>query len=551
MKKSLALVLALVLVLSIALTACGPKEQPVAGGDKPAAAEPKVLRLAGTEPPNLDPQLGTDTVSIMVDNALLEGLVRVVDGKVTPGMAEKWEVSADGLTYTFHIRDAKWSDGQAVTAKDFEYSFLRLLDPATASEYAFQGYYIVNGEEYNTGKITNPAEVGVKATDEKTLEVKLKAPTKYFLALTGFLSFEPSRKDLVEKYKEGYAADADKAVYNGPFVLKEWAHDSSIVLEKNPNYWNKDAIKLDGVNITIVTDTKTVMNMYEAGDIDVATINKDNIEKYKAEGKANFTADGAEFYFQFNVKGRTPEVGKFLSNMNFIHAFGFAIDREAFVTQVLKNGSTPATRYILPLLQGVNGKFADEYPYEFYPAKADAAKAKEYLDAALKEIGTTADKIPAIEFLTDDSDAARINGEAIQDMLAKNLGIKIEIKQVQFKQRLELMQSHDYDLVMAGWGPDYDDPMTYADLWVTGGGHNNTGWSNAKYDELIAFAKTATDQKARADAMFESEKLLMEQGPIVPVYFRQIAYAKQDYVKDLVRNFIGADPDFVYSDIQK
>ena len=552
MKKSLALVLALVFVLSMALTACGPKTEPATGGDAAAPAEPKVLRmLATSEPPNLDPQLGTDTVSIMVDNALLEGLIRVHEGKVLPGMAETWDVSADGLTYTFHLRDAQWSDGQKVTAQDFEYSFLRLLDPATASEYAFQGYYIVNGEAFNTGKITDPTQVGVKALDEKTFEVKLVAPTKYFLALTGFLSFMPSRKDLVDQYKEGYAADASKAVYNGPFVLKDWQHDASLTLEKNPNYWNKEAINLDKVEMTIVTDSKTAINMYEAGDIDLVGIPKDFIPQYEAAGNANYYSQGSEFYFQFNVKGRTPEIGKFLSNKNFIHALGFAIDRQAFVDQVLKNGSTPAQRYILPLLMGDQDKFANEYPLEYYPASADVAKAKEFLDKALQELGTTADKIPTIEYLTDDSDVARTNGEAIQDMLAKNLGIKVEIKQVQFKQRLELMEAHDYDLVFAGWGPDYDDPMTYADLWVTGGGHNNTGWSNAKYDELIEFAKTSADGKARAQALAESEKLLLEEGPIVPIYFRNGVYAKQPYLKGIVRNFIGADPDFVFADIQK
>jgi oligopeptide transport system substrate-binding protein len=200
---------------------------------------------------------------------------------------------------------------------------------------------------------------------------------------------------------------------------------------------------------------------------------------------------------------------------------------------------------------GTDDKFANEYPLEYYPKSADAVKAKEFLDDALKEIGTTVDKIPAIEYLTDDSDVARINGEAIQDMISKNLGIKLEIKQVQFKQRLELMNAGDYDFVFAGWGPDYDDPMTYADLWVTGGGHNNTNWSNAEYDRLIALAKTTPNEKERAEAMFASEKILLEEGPIVPVYFRQIAYAKQDYLKRIVRNFIGADPDIVIAHIEK
>ncbi len=548
MKKSLALVLALVLILSVGLTACGSKDTAT---DPAAKGEPKVLRMAGTEPPNLDPQLGTDSVSIEIDNAILEGLIRVYDNEILPGMAETWDISEDGLTYTFHLRDAQWSDGTKVTAQDFEYSFLRLLNPITASEYAFQGYYIVNGEEYNTGKITDPTQVGIKALDEKTLEIKLHSPTKYFLALTGFLSFMPSRKDLVDQYKEAYAADADKAVYNGPFTLKEWQHDASIVLEKNANYWNKEKINLDRVEFTIVNDSKTIINMYEAGDIDLAGLSKDFIEKYEADGKANFFPTGSEWYFQINVKGKSPEVGKFLGNANFRKAIGFAIDRQAFCDAILKNGSTPAQRYVLPLLMGDKDTFANEYPYEFYPANADVAKAKEYLDKALTELGTTIDKVPAFELLTDDSDTARTHAEAEQDMLSKNLGIKIEVKQVQFKQRLELMQASDYDICSAGWGPDYNDPMTFMNLWVTGGGHNNINWTNAKYDELIAFSKTSPDSKARAEAMAEAEKILLDEAAIIPFYFRNGAYAMQPYVKNIVRNFIGADPDFVFVDIQK
>lgn len=548
MKKSLAFVLALIFLLSMALTACSPAQQPSTNQEK--QAEQKVLRLTDVEPPNLDPQIGTDQVSITIDNAILEGLVRIVDGKVHPGMAEKWKISEDGLTYTFYLRDALWSDGKKVTAYDFEYSYLRLLNPATASQYATQGYYILNGKEYNTGKVTEPALVGVKALDEKTFEVKLASPTKYFLALTGFLSFQPSRKDLVEQHKEGYAADADKAVYNGPFILKEWAHDSLIVLEKNPSYWNKEAIKLDRVEYVIITDNKTRVNMFETGDIDMTNLGRDFIEKYKAEGKAKFFADGSEWYFQVNHKGKTAETTKFLTNKNFKHALGYAIDRQIFCDSVLKNGSSPAQRYILPLLMGVEEKFAVEYPYEYYPKSADVAKAKELLDAALKEIGTTSDKMPTFEYLTDDTDIARVNAEAIQDMLFKNIGVKIEIKTVQFKQRIELMDASDYDIVSAGWGPDYDDPMTYMDLWVSDNAHNTTNWSSPRYDELIAFAKTSPDATARAEAMFEAEKILLEEGTIIPIYFRNSAYALNPKVKGIIRNFLGADTDFVFADIE-
>ena len=554
MKKSLVLMLAMVLVLSLALSACGPKQ----GSETPTtpdpvqSAEPKVLRIADVEPPNLDPQLGTDVVSITMDNALLEGLVRIVNGgEVIEGMAKSWDISEDGMKYTFHLRDANWSDGKPVTAHDFEYSFKRLLDPNLASEYAFQGYYILNGEAYNTGAITDPNEVGVKALNDKTLEVTLGMPCTYFLSLMGFLSFMPSRQDIVEQHGEGFASEPEKMVYNGPFLLTEWNHDANMVLEKNPGYWNKDAIKLDKVEVTIVVDNQTAVNMYEAGEIDMVGLSRDFIEKYKQAGTAKYYNDGAHFYFQFNLKGKSNKTAKFLGNANFRKALGFAVDRQSFVDSVLKNGSQPAQRFVLPLLRGLNDTYAKEYPLEFYPATADAEKAKELLNKALEEIGTTADKIPAIEYLTDDSDVARINAEAIQDMISKNLGVKLDIKQVQFKQRIELTNKMDFDIVFSGWGPDYDDPMTYMDLWVTGGGHNHTHWSNKFYDEAIAFAKSSSDAKARLDRMFEAEKVLMEEAPIVPIFFRRRAYTHQPYVVNVVRNFLGADPDFVFADIQK
>lgn len=549
MKRKKVLVIALFFTLGILLAACTGVS--TTGSIKPTATDPKALRLVGTEPPNLDPQLSTDQVSISINNAVLEGLTRVYDGKILPGMADKWDVSSDGLTYTFHLRDAKWSDGKPVTAQDFEYSFKRLLDPNTAAEYAYQGYYILNGENFNTGKIKDAGEIGVKALDDKTLEVKLAMPCKYFLSLMSFLCYLPSRQDLVTQHKDAFASAPEKMAFNGPFILKEWNHDQNLTLEKNPNYWNKDAIKLDTVEFTVVQDSKTSMNLYEAGDIDMVAIAPDFVNKYKAEGKANFFLSGSVFYFEFNTKGRTPEIGKFLGNANFRKAIAYAFDRQAFCDAVLKNGSIPATRYMLPLMSGVEKKFTEEYPLNVYPAAADMAKAKEYLNKALAELGTTIDKVPAIEYLTDDSDTARIQAEAIQDMMTKALGIKLDIKQVQFKLRLELMKNSDYDIVAAGWGPDYDDPMTYLDLWITKGGLNGTGWGNSRYDELIKFAKNSNDPKARADAMFEAEKVLLEESPIVPLFFRQTAYAIQPYVKGMIRNFTGADPDFVFVDIEK
>ncbi len=552
MKKTLALVLVVVLLLSLGLTACKKQEEPTTGTEPTpteVAQGPKVLRVASDEPPALDPQIGTDAVSIRLNNLLLEGLVRIHDGKIQPGMAEKWEISEDGLTYTFHLRDAKWSDGKPVTAQDFEYSWRRLVDPKTASEYAFQGYYIKNGEEINTGAITDLTQLGVKAVNEKTFVVELHTPCAYFLSLAGFLSFLPSRQDKVEEFGEAYGTEIEKFVTNGPFKLVEWKHDDKHAVEKNPEYWNATAIKLDRIEFTVVVEAATVINMYEAGDIDMCGLTGDFIAKYKAEGKSKSYTDGAEFYLEVNTKGKTAATGKVLGNHDFRLALGFAIDRQALITAVLKNDSLPALRFVPGNLMGVKDRFTNEHPYAFWPANADVAKAKEHLDKALAALGTTVDKLPTIELLNYEGDSSRIFGEALQDMWLKNLGVKVEMKQVQFKEKLQLATDKDYDLNFAGWGPDYDDAMTFVDLFVTDGGHNNTSWGDKKFDELILGAKKEADQVKRGQMMAEAEKILVEAAPILPIYLRYRNYTQADYVTGVVRNSIGADPDFVYADI--
>lgn len=552
MKKVLALVLVVALVLSFGLTACKKTETTETNPEvTQAPAEPKILRVLDDEPPVLDPQIGTDSVSIRLNNLILEGLVRVHGGKITPGMAESWDISQDGLTYTFKLRDAKWNDGKPVTAYDYEYSWLRLLDPATASEYAFQGYYLLNGEEFNTGKITDKTQVGVKAVDEKTLVATLKAPCTYFLSLVGFLSFMPSREDKVTELGEAYGTDPDKMVYNGPFLLVEWNHDADFKIQKNQDYWNKDAVKLDEIQYTIVVDTATAVNMYEAGDVDMVGLSGDHYIRYKEMGKALTYSDGAEFYLEVNTKGKTAETGKWLANNNFRLALGHAIDRQALITAVFKNDSLPATRFVTPDLMGVKEKFQKEHPYNFYSPGADMAKAKEYLDKALAELGTTIDKAPTFNLLNYESDSARLFAEAIADMWLKNLGIKVEQQQVQFKQKLQMATDGDFDINYAGWGPDYDDAMTFVDLFVTDGGHNNTGWSNAKFDELVLGAKVEADAVKRGQMMAEAEKIVVEGAPVIPIYWRLRNWTKQDYVQNVVRSAIGADPDFVYADIVK
>lgn len=536
-----------VLMLGTMLTGCGPKEQQAAAPQnnaEQAAEAQKTLTFTLISVPSIDPQLANSIASANVIKGFSEGLVRVFEGKVKPGMAEKWDVSEDGKTYTFHLRDAKWSDGSTITAKDFEYAFIRLLDPKNASPYSFAGYVIQNAYEFNSGKITDPAQVGVKAIDDKTLEIKLVNPTSYFVSTLDLVCFYPAKKESVEKYGADYAAAADKILSNGPFIIKDWKHEQEIVLEKNPDYWDKDSIKLDTVKILLVSDVSTVLGMYENGEIDFCDVPMALLDNYMAEGKAKVYMSGADDWMRINFK-RTEK--PWLQNLNFRKALNYAIDREAYVKMATKGLYFPATRLVLPIMAGVNGYYCDEYPINIYPTKADTAKAKEYLDKAMKELGISDPKKIAVEYTISDDETTKLMAEVLQDQVTKNLGITFDIKMVTFKQKLENDTKGDFDLIYNGWGPDYDDPMTYMELWESTNSQNGGKYSNPEYDKLIAAARLETDKAKRMEMFRKAETILLEDAGFVPLQFRQRAWLCKDNLKNLARFFIGADTDYVYA----
>lgn len=553
MKRTLTICLALLLTLGIVLSGCsgnnGAQQQP-ANGEQTTGEKIVKLGALDAEPPNIDPQIGTDLASFFIGGHIMEGLVRVYDGKVQPGMAEKWEVSPDALTYTFHLRDAQWSDGVPVKAQDFYYSIMRLLDPKTAAGYAeVMGFYIKNAEKYYKGEITDKSQVGVKVVDDKTLEITLESPTGYFIRLLGLMCFLPVREDIVAKYGEAFAAEPDKMVYNGPFILKEWKHEEEVVLEKNPNYWDKDNIKMDRIELPIITDLNTAQNMYDAGEIlSTSNVPEELFDSYIQSGKAKMSLNGGLYWLQFNYSSK--DKGKILSNVNFRKAVSYAIDRDALVSAVVKRGKS-ANRYVPDNIMGLNDKFDSENPLDVLPTKADPAKAKEYFDKALAELNMTADNFPTIKLLGSDTAAARKFCEAVQDMLLKNLGVKLELVNVPAKQRLQAVNDRDYEMAYANWFPDYDDPMTYLDIWITKGGFNRSDYSNPAFDALIKDAKTTTDEKVRQQKMAEAEKVLLEDMVVVPAYWGANASAVSDKLVNYTRSLVGADPDLTYLDIKE
>ncbi|RLQ00104.1 peptide ABC transporter substrate-binding protein [Geobacillus stearothermophilus] len=541
MKKRFSFFLVLLLALSTFLAACGGGKdnnnaQGGQGGEKPAEKKEQVLNLLESqEIPSLDSALATDQVSFIVLNNVMEGLYRLgKDNKPVPGIAESYEVSQDGKTYTFKLRkDAKWSNGDPVTAHDFEFAWKRVLDPKTKSEYAYIMYDIKNAEEANTGKVPLD-QVGVKALDDYTLKVELKNPVPYFVGLTAFGTFMPQNEKFVKAQGDKYGLEANTTLYNGPFVLSEWKHEQGWVYTKNPNYWDKDNVKLEKVNVKVVKDTATAVNLYETKQADRVGLTAEFVDKYKNDKNFHTKLDPSLYWLRMNTK-KEP-----LNNVNARKAIAMAIDTQAMVDTLLNNGSIPA-KFTVPkdFVTGPDGKDFRDVNGDLVNYNPD--EAKKLWEQAKKELGK--DKF-TLELLNYDTDNAKKIGEYVKAQLEQNLpGLTVNIKQQPFAQKLKLESNMQYDLSFSGWGPDYQDPMTFLQLWTSTSPHNQTGWSNAEYDKLIKDAQTtlANDQQARWDAMLKAEKIVFEGMPIAPLYQRGAAYLQREYVKDFVTHTFGAD----------
>jgi len=540
-KKIVIIGLVLLMALSAVLAGCGGSASNSAsnsGNDK------QVLNLnLIQEPPTLDPQKATDVVSIDILTEVLDGLTRYdKDGKIKPGsgLAKSWDISNDGLTYTFHLRDAKWSDGNPITAQDFEYAWKRALDPNTASQYAYQLFYIKGAEEYNSGK-GSADQVAVKTLDDKTLQVTLKAPTPQFLGLTSFVTYLPLEKSIYEKYGDKVGTDPDKLVYSGPFVISQWNHEQSITLKKNKDYWDSSSVKLQTVNFSMIKDNNTLVQNYDNNTLDSIFVPGDYIDKYKNSSEYSDKALATNWYVQFNTKSPV------FKNADIRKAFTLAIDRKTFVEQVTKDGSIPAEAVVPPGVPGYNGDFRKEAG-ETYFKDNDVAQAKELLKKGMSELGIS--KLPTITLLGDDTDNAKKYDQALQQMWKQNLGVNVQIQNVAFKVRLDMMDKGNYDMVFAGWGADYNDPLTFLDMWETNNGNNSAFYSNPEYDKLIDEAKVNGDLKSRNDQLIQAEKILMNDMPIGPVYFQARPFVVKPYVKDLYFPTFGSDWEFKWAYIQ-
>lgn len=547
-----------VLTLSLLLAGCG-------GGSTPAAPDAEqVLRLnLGEEPPSLDPQRARDALSFDVLNATQEGLVRLGEhGRLEKGsgLAADWSVSADGTRYTFTLKEGLlWSDGEPITAHDFVYAWRRALDPRTAAPYAYQLYYLKGG--FAANNLTLPPgypedaaakaeadaaiaaaldEVGVWAGDDRTLEVELAAPTPYFVSLTAFATYLPVRADLVEKYGDRFGSAPDRNAYSGPFVISSWQHEASLRLARNERYWDAGTVQLDGVHFVMVKDANTFINMYEAGELDATGIPGDFIPAYKDKGLKT-RPDAVTFYLEFNT---TDSV---LQNAKVRRALALALDREGFVDNVIRDGSLPATGLVPPAMPGLERPFRAEVG-DLLPARPQLDEARVLLDEGLRELGHSGPL--RLTLLGGDSPTATKFAQAVQAFWQQNLGIQVDLESVAFMVGLDRIARGEFQINFGGWGADYNDPMTFLDLFVTDGGNNNSRFSNAEFDRLIEVAKFSGDQAERMAAMAAAETILMQEMPVAPLFFRAASYVEKPYVQGIIRHGVGAGTELKWAHIK-
>ncbi len=491
------------------------------------AGKANVLNMGnGDEPRDLDPHAVTGTPEYHIVMNLFEPLVEKdpKNLKPIPGVAESWTISPDGKTYTFKLRkNAKWSNGDPVTAEDFIYSLTRLLEPKTASEYAYQGHYVVGGKEYNKGTLTDVSKLGVKAVDPHTLEYRLVNPVPFFLTLLAHHSFFPIHRKTVEKFGARWTRP-ENMVGNGAFILTKWEVNKVISMKPNPKYWDRKSVKLEEANILPIQKEETEERMYRAGQVDVTlSVPSQKIASWKKEAKHSLhqVAHSATYAYFVNVT-KPP-----LNNKWIRKALAHGFDRHQITEFVSLGGEHPAYAFTVPGMGGFQ-------PKKYLPTdKSDLAKAKEYLARAGYPNGKG---LPPIEILYNTGDNHKKIAEAMQQMWKTSLGVDLRLNNQEWKVLLNSQREKNYQLTRLSWNADYNDPNTFLDLFVSTSPNNISGFANTEYDGLIEAAGREKDLVKRLEVFQKAEALLMDELPVIPIYVYNHNYLQSPRVHGWYEN---------------
>lgn len=525
---------------------------PAASGDATAIFTPKTVDAAktislnaGMEPTGLNTLTSTYSIEFALFKHMYENLVTLDDDDNTaPGAAESWDYDEDTLTYTFHLRkDGVWTNGDPVTAKDFEFAWSQALNPDVASDYAYFLYFIKNAEKYFNGEVTWD-EVGVKVVDDYTLEVTLEQPTPYALFLFSFGTLAPINQRFYEAVgADLYSTEAQYFCTNGPFALTEWSHNDKIVMQKNDAWHGAADVEVEEIDWKIITDANAALSSFLAGDLDMVGLGTGELIKQATAAGATIQSytDGSAFYIYFNNNDQ------YLSNVNLRRALFNAIDAQKEIDTVWQNDNEPMTSFTAPGVSATDGTSFAGKVGELYAPSRDQEKAKEYLATALSELGCTVDDLSA-HLSIDCGDSATSIAEAsfYQEQWRQVLGIEVTVNSMITKQGSQNRKTGNYVMSVTGWGPDYNDPNTFLDMWVTDGGNNQTGFSNERYDELIDLASKETDLEKRESYFIECEQIIADQLPIGPAFWRAPSYACSDKIKGGMHRSTFQDINAVY-----
>ncbi len=500
-------------------TAAGTEE--TTSGEAAGAGGSDLNIMLETPVQSLDPQQATDGTSFEVIACYTDGLMQMdADGKAVEALAESYELSDDGLTYTFHIReDAVWSNGDPVTAGDFVFAWQRAVDPAIASEYAYMLSDI--GQVKNAAEIIagdkDKSELGVTAVDDKTLEVQLNVPVSYFLSLMYFPTYYPINEEFFNTCADTFATSPETTLSNGAFILDSYEPAATAFhLTKNPDYYDADKVKLAGLNYQVIQDSQQALMSYQTGDLDLTLVNGEQVDQVKEDPEFKTIGAGYLWYVSPNM-ATVPE----LANLNIRLALTHAIDREAITTDVLKDGSAPTyTAVPMQFAAGPDGSdFSGDQTKFSDVCSFDAAKAADYWNTGLGELGITS---LTLDMIVDADDAPQKVAQVLKEQWETTLpGLTVNLVIEPKKQRVEDMQNGNFQLGLTRWGPDYADPMTYLGMWVTDNSNNYGLWSNSEYDAIIAECTTGefcTDAEGRWMRLYDAEKLVMDEAVIFPLY---------------------------------